>query len=72
MSNASVPAKPRSIGEDWESWYRALKAANPDAYRKAIGHMEEVTITHHMPLQAAAEYERAAVLLACELLGVKP
>lgn len=61
-----------SIGANWEEWYRALKAADPDAYRKAIGYVEAVTLSHNVPTKAAAEYERAAVMLACEILEVTP
>ena len=60
-------------GQDWEKWYRALKASNPEAYRKAIGYVEAVTLSHfapRVPLKAAADYERATVMLVCELLGV--
>ena len=60
------------VGAQWESWYRALKRANPEAYRKAIGYIEATTLTFKVPTKAAAEYERAAVMLACELLGVRP
>lgn len=74
MSDAHIPAKGMP-GQDWERWYRALKAANPEAYRKAIGYMEATTLSHYapaVPQKAAADYERAAVMLACELLGVRP
>jgi len=59
-------------GHDWERWYRALRAADPDAYQAAINGVEAVTLTFNVPQKAAAEYERNAVMLACQLLGVKP
>jgi hypothetical protein len=57
---------------DWEAWYRALKAANPDAYRKAIGYSEAMALNFNWPMKQAAECERSHVMLACELIGVKP
>lgn len=59
-------------GANWEQWYRALKERDPQAYRSAIQGVEAVTLTFNVPTKAAAEYERAAVMLACELLGVRP
>lgn len=59
-------------GTNWEAWYRALKELDPDAYKNAIQSMEAVTLTFNVPTKAAAEYERAAVMLACQLLGVRP
>lgn len=61
--------KPRA---DWERWYRALRAADPEAYRKAISYSEGVTLNHNTPMKAAAEYERSMVMLACDLLQVRP
>jgi hypothetical protein len=55
-----------------ESWYRTLKAVHPDAYRKAIGYSEALSLKFNWPLKQAAECERSHVMLACELLGVKP
>lgn len=59
-------------GANWEQWYRALKDRDPDAYRKIIQGIEAVTLTFRVPTKAAAEYERTAVMLACDLLGVHP
>lgn len=56
---------------DWEAWYRALKERDPEVYRRTIDYMEAVTLNHSVPQKAAAEYERTAVLLACELLDVR-
>lgn len=56
---------------DWDVWYRALKERDPAAYRNAIGYMEAVSLNYNVPHKAAAEYERSAVMLACELLGVR-
>lgn len=60
------------LDDQWERWYSALRAANPDAYRKAISYSESVTINNNTPLKAAADYERSMVMLACELLDVRP
>lgn len=59
-------------GADWEKWYRALRAADSEAYRKAISYSESVTLNHNTPMKAAAEYERSMVMLACDLLRVRP
>lgn len=59
------------IGEKWEAWYRALKARDPEVYRRTIDCMEAVTLNHSVPQKAAAEYERSAVMLACDLLNVR-
>jgi hypothetical protein len=58
--------------DDWERWYFALKQQQPDAYRKAIEYTEAVTLNFRVAQKAAGAYECAAVLLACDLLGVKP
>ena len=60
------------IAANWEAWYRALRARDPEAYRKAINYTEAVSLTFNTPQKAAAEYERTAVMLACELLDVQP
>ena len=57
---------------DWQKWYRALKQERPDAYKKAIEYTEGVTLKFGVPSKAAADYEVAAVLLACDLLGISP
>ena len=59
-------------GQDWEKWYRALKQHDPQIYMMAINGVEAVTLTYNTPTKAAAEYERNAVMFACDLLGVKP
>jgi hypothetical protein len=59
-------------GSDWENWYRALKAQYPDEYFKALAYAGGIAIEHKLPTKVAAEYERAMVILACELLGVAP
>lgn len=58
--------------EQFEPWFRALKAARPFDYRKAIEYAEGVTLRHNLPLKVGAEIEQATVMLACELLGIKP
>lgn len=58
-------------GANWEAWYRALKARDPEVYRRTISYMEAVALNHSVPQKAAAEYERSAVMLACELLDVR-
>lgn len=59
-------------GSDWPQWYRALRYQHPDAFKKAINYMESVTIQYRIPERAAAEYERAAVMMLCEVLEVSP
>ena len=56
----------------WQGWYRALRAVEPDAYRKAISYAEGVTLQHNLSDKLAADIEVACVMLACELLDVKP
>ena len=57
---------------DWESWYRALKTTDQEAYRKAIQYAEGLSINFNFPIKQAAEVERSHVMLACEILGVRP
>jgi len=57
---------------DWERWYKTLRAVEPDAYRKAIEFSEGVSLTHNLDTKVAADVEVACVMLACDLLGVKP
>ena len=61
-----------TFSPNWESWYRALKQRDPEIFRKAIEYSEGVTLTFNIALAPAAEYERAMVMLACEILGVEP
>lgn len=60
------------LDTQWKRWYRALKAVEPDAYKKAIEYAAGVSLTYNMPLEQSAEVERSHVMLACELLGVTP
>lgn len=57
---------------DYEPWYRALKAVEPDAYRKAIQYAEGFSINNRLSTEAAFEVERSHVMLACELLEIVP
>jgi hypothetical protein len=56
----------------WREWYRALRESNPEAYRSAIQFSEGVALSRRVDIKTAAEYERAMVMFACELLGVRP
>lgn len=60
------------MSDKWEPWYRTLKAVEPEAYRKAIEYGQGVSLTHDLDNNIAADVEIACVMLACELLGVKP
>jgi hypothetical protein len=57
---------------NWEKWYQTLKAVEPEAYYKAIQYGEGISLHFSLPLEQAAEVERSHVMLACELLGIKP
>ena len=57
---------------DWQPWYRALKKHSFTKYRKAIDYMEGNSINHDLSTKAAADFERAAVMLCCEVLGIEP
>jgi hypothetical protein len=57
---------------DYDKWYAALKAVEPEAYFKAIQYAEGVTLKFNLPEKAAVECERSHVMLACELLGIRP
>ena len=62
----------KPVGANWETWYRALKSVNREAYDKAIRYSEALSLKYNLPLTQAAEFERSHVMLACELLGVRP
>lgn len=57
---------------DWGDWYHALKHHDIDIYRRTIEWMESVTLQNQVPTNIAADYERTAVLLVCEILRIKP
>ena len=57
---------------DYDKWYRALKAVEPDAYKKAVEYAQGVSLNHQLPLKVSADIEIASVMLACELLGIRP
>lgn len=57
---------------DKEPWYRALRFNHPEEYQKTIMYMEGVMIQKTVPSKIASEYEQAAVMLVCEILGVEP
>ena len=65
-------SEPRKKGANWEAWYHALRAANPEAYRQAIEHSEGLSLNYNLSPNAAAEVERSHVMLACSILGVRP
>jgi hypothetical protein len=67
-----APVARKRVGADWEMWYRALKAHDAAIYQRVIQGVEAVTLTYRIPTQAAAEYERNAVMLACDLLSIRP
>jgi len=57
---------------NYEPWYLALKAVEPDAYQKAIQYAEGICLNGAVSHKRAAEVEAAFVMLACELLNVNP
>jgi len=57
---------------NYEPWYLALKAVEPDAYQKALQYAEGICLKYAFSHEGAAEVEAAFVTLACELLNVKP
>lgn len=62
----------KATERDWKAWYATLKNAEPDVYRKAIQYAEGVSLNHNLADKAAAACEVSHVMLACELLGLKP
>lgn len=64
----SVSSDPRS---EWKKWYRALKSANPDAYRKAIESAGGLSINHRIDNKVSADIERSFVVFACGLLEIQ-
>lgn len=60
------------IGQFWEKYYSALKFHDSQIYRMALDSMEAVTLKHRVTTKVAADYEMAAVLLVCDILGIKP
>lgn len=58
--------------DDWQKWYRTLKAVEPEAYEKALRYAEGLSLKFNLPLSHASEIERSHVMLACELLDVRP
>ena len=58
--------------DNWEKWYRTLKAVEPEAYEKALRYGQAISLTHDLGSKIAAEIEVSHVMLACELLGVGP
>ena len=59
-------------GIDWEKWYVALRAVEPDAYKAAIEYAEGLSLNYNFSLMVAAEVERSHVMLACRVLRVQP
>ena len=53
-------------------WYAALKAAHPEAYKKAIEFMEGCSMANAVSLSVAVTYEGAAIMLLCDVLGIEP
>lgn len=62
----------RRTHREWKRAYAALRAADPEAFRKAIYYSEEISLNHRLPLNVAAAIEVSHVWFACELLGVQP
>ena len=58
--------------DDWRKWYSALRAVEPEAYEKALIYAEGLSLQFNLPLSHASEIERSHIMLACELLGVRP
>lgn len=58
-------------GENWKRWYDALRSHDRELFNKAIGAAEAVAVNHGVSLKVASEIERAFVVFACELRGVK-
>ena len=58
--------------DEWKKYYTALKAVDPNAFRKAIQYGEAVTLTHSLGHKAAADIEVSFVMQACELLDIQP
>lgn len=64
--------KPKRDWHEWQLWYSALKALEPEAYQKAIRYADGMAMQHKLPTYAAADIERSHIMLACELLGIRP
>lgn len=72
MRTPVAPTPRARVRDNWEAYYRALKDKYPAEYQKAIQGIEAVTLTFNVPTKAAAEYERTAVMILCDVLHVMP
>ena len=55
-----------------EQFYRALKSADFELYRRCIQGAEAITLNHNLPNKVAVEIEVAVVFAACDALRLKP
>jgi dihydroxyacetone kinase-like predicted kinase len=65
----------RRATDEWKKWYAALRNANESAYEQAIRYSEGTILNNHseeISHKFAADIEFSHVMLACELLGIRP